>query len=146
MISRREGVGLQCRGRAARQNSYGDLILSLRLERFAWVVRLDWEHNLYVTARMLLMGDFTFCPIHDFNGLRAACTTAGRFGSRLPLTDSRKRSGSIALRGLGLARQSSFNLLVKIIAALSWVVTSTHHIACPSFLPEAAGCDVCNRA
>ena len=53
-----------------RQKSYGDLVLSLRFERFASAVRLDWEHNLDVTARILLNGDFTFCPIYDFNSKR----------------------------------------------------------------------------
>ena len=32
-------------------------------------IRLGLEHNLNVTARILLNGEFTFCAIHDFNGL-----------------------------------------------------------------------------
>ena len=66
-----------------RQKSYGDLVLSLRFERFASAVRLDWEHNLDVTARILLNGDFTFCPIYDFNSLRVAWEHAPQ-----PLSDS----------------------------------------------------------
>ena len=66
-----------------RQKGYGDLVLSLRFERFASAVRLDWEHNLDVTARILLNGDFTFCPIYDFNSLRVAWEHAPQ-----PLSDS----------------------------------------------------------
>jgi hypothetical protein len=77
------------------QKGYGDLVLSLRFERFASGVRRDWEHNLDVTARILLMGDFSFCPIHDFNSLRLACTTIERFGSRLTLADSTERCDSV---------------------------------------------------
>ena len=65
------------------QESYGDLVLSFRFERFASAVRLDWEHNLDVTARVLLNEDFTFCPIYDFNSLRVAWSTLSQ-----PLSDS----------------------------------------------------------
>jgi hypothetical protein len=41
----------------------------LKAGRFATAIRLDCGHNLNVTARMLLNGDFTFCPTHDFNEL-----------------------------------------------------------------------------
>jgi hypothetical protein len=40
--------------------------------RLATAIRLDRGHNLNVTARMLLNGDFTFCPICDFNELSVA--------------------------------------------------------------------------
>ena len=30
---------------------------------------LERRHNFEVTARILLMGKFAFCPIHDFNEL-----------------------------------------------------------------------------
>jgi hypothetical protein len=67
-------------------------------------------------------GDSTFCPIRDFNSLRggmgAHSTTLERFGSRLTLADSTERSDSIALRGLGLARRDSFDLLVEIFGIL----------------------------
>ena len=57
-----------CRGR------YGDLATGRELKagRFATAIRLDRGHNLNVTARMLLNGDFTFCPICDFNELSVA--------------------------------------------------------------------------
>jgi len=40
--------------------------------RLATAIRLENEHNLNVTARMLLNGDFTFCPVCDFNELAVA--------------------------------------------------------------------------
>jgi hypothetical protein len=54
-----------------RQEGYGDLVTRRDAEdtRFATNIRLDREYNLHVTARILLNGDFTFCPICDFNGL-----------------------------------------------------------------------------
>src|ERR1700730_104833 len=45
---------------------YGDLATG---REFATAIRLDRGHNLNVTARILLNGDFTFCPISDFNEL-----------------------------------------------------------------------------
>src|SRR5271166_3239059 len=74
--SRREVVRRLCRGR------YGDLAAGRELKagRFATAMQLDREHNLYVTARILLNGDFTFCLICDFNELgvaeRAQSTTS----------------------------------------------------------------------
>jgi hypothetical protein len=41
----------------------------LKAGRFVTAIRLDRGHNLNVMARMLLNGDFTFCPTHDFNEL-----------------------------------------------------------------------------
>ena len=40
--------------------------------RLATAVPLEWEHNLNVLARILLNGEFTFCPIRDFNELAVA--------------------------------------------------------------------------
>src|SRR2546428_719029 len=50
---------------------YGDLgtRLDLKVGRLTRAIRLEWEYNLNVPARILLNGDFTFCPIHDFNEL-----------------------------------------------------------------------------
>jgi hypothetical protein len=66
--SRREVVRQRCRGR------YGDLTTGRELKagRLATAVRLEWEHNLNVLARILLNGEFTFCPIRDFNELAVA--------------------------------------------------------------------------
>jgi hypothetical protein len=44
----------------------------LKAGRFATAVRLEWEHNLNVLAQILLNGEFTFCPIRDFNELAVA--------------------------------------------------------------------------
>src|SRR5271167_2921788 len=56
---------------------YGDLAAG---REFATTIRLDRGYNLNVTARILLNGDFTFCPIRDFNELslskRAHSTTS----------------------------------------------------------------------
>jgi hypothetical protein len=49
-----------------RSADYGDLA---KAAVCAMSIRLRLEHNLNVTARILLNGDFTFCAIHDFNGL-----------------------------------------------------------------------------
>jgi hypothetical protein len=69
--SRRWVVRRRWRGR------YGDLATG---REFATAIRLDRGHNLNVTARILLNGDFTFCPISDFNelslGKRADSTTS----------------------------------------------------------------------
>jgi hypothetical protein len=56
---------------AGAANGYGDLGTRRDAEdmRFATDIWLDWVYNLDVTARILLNGDFTFCPICDFNGL-----------------------------------------------------------------------------
>ena len=42
----------------------------LKVRRTA--IRLEREYNLNVTAQILLNGEFTFCPIHDFNELSMA--------------------------------------------------------------------------
>src|SRR6266481_2482010 len=72
--SRREVAQWRCRRGAVPQKGYGDLGArrDWKAGRFATAVRLDRGYNLNVTARILLNGDFTFCPIHDFNGLRMA--------------------------------------------------------------------------
>ena len=61
-------------GRRRSRGRYGDLATGRELKagRFATAIRLDRGHNLNVTARMLLNGDFTFCPICDFNELSVA--------------------------------------------------------------------------
>ena len=66
--SRRRVGRRRCRGR------YGDLATGRELKagRFTTAIRLDRGHNLNVPARMLLNGDFTFCPICDFNELSVA--------------------------------------------------------------------------
>jgi hypothetical protein len=66
--SRRRVVLRSGRGR------YGDLATGrdLQARRLATAIRLELEHNLNVTARMLLDGDFTFCPICNFNELSVA--------------------------------------------------------------------------
>jgi hypothetical protein len=51
------------------QEGYGDLVTRQDLQRFASAIRLKQGCNLNVPARMLLNGDFTFCPICDFNDL-----------------------------------------------------------------------------
>ena len=47
--------------------------------RFARAVRVEREYNLNVTARILLNGEFTFCPIHHFNELRWQESAIGNF-------------------------------------------------------------------
>jgi hypothetical protein len=59
--SRQEVVRERCRG------LYGDLATERRLARG---IRLGQETNLNVSARILLMVKFTFCPTRDFNELR----------------------------------------------------------------------------
>ena len=51
------------------QKGYGDLVAGRDSRRFASAIRLEQGCNLNVPARMLLNGDFTFCPIKNFNGL-----------------------------------------------------------------------------
>jgi hypothetical protein len=52
------------------QNGYGDLAgRELKVWRLVSAIRLEQGCNLNVPARMLLNGDFTFCPIRHFNGL-----------------------------------------------------------------------------
>ena len=65
--SRRRVVLRPGRGR------YGDLAMGrdLQARRLA-TIRLGLERNLNVMARMLLNGDFTFCPICNFNELAVA--------------------------------------------------------------------------
>jgi len=71
--SRREVVRRRCRRRAVPQNGYGDLAgRELNVRRLASAIRLEQRCNLNVPARMLLNGDFTFCPICDFNELSVA--------------------------------------------------------------------------
>jgi hypothetical protein len=66
--SRREVAGRQ------RRKLYGVLVtgVSWRPDDLPRAVRVERECNLNVTARILLNGEFTFCPIHDFNELRVA--------------------------------------------------------------------------
>ena len=54
---------------AVPQKGYGDLVAGRDFRRFGSAIRLEQVCNLNVPARMLLNGDFTFCPIRDFNGL-----------------------------------------------------------------------------
>jgi hypothetical protein len=67
--SRREAVRRACRRRAVPRERYGDLVAGRDFRRFASATRLEERCNLNVSARILLNGDFTFCPICDFNGL-----------------------------------------------------------------------------
>jgi len=66
--SRREVVRRQCR------KLYGVLVTgeSWRPDDLPRAIRVERGYNLNVTARILLNGEFTFCPIHDFNELRVA--------------------------------------------------------------------------
>ena len=63
-------------GRAPRRGRglYGDLGTGrdLAADRFAMPIRVKSEYNLDVMARMLLNGDFTFCPTNDSNDLGVA--------------------------------------------------------------------------
>jgi hypothetical protein len=54
---------------AGAANGYGDLVAGPDLRRSASANRLEQGCNLDVPARMLLIGDFTFCPIRNFKGL-----------------------------------------------------------------------------
>ena len=105
-----------CRGR------YGDLAAG-KAERFATVIRLDRGHNLNVTARILLNGDFTFCPIHDFNDLRMTrqrhSTTSARSASRQASHASIERTDYRDFYSPGLLSRNCFDFLVKMIVALS---------------------------
>jgi hypothetical protein len=60
--------------RRQRRGLYWDLSTGrdMKARRLATAIRLEWEHNLNVPARILLNGDFTFCPIRDFNELSLA--------------------------------------------------------------------------
>ena len=51
---------------AGAANGYGDLVTEPDFWRS---IRLERRCNLDVLARMLLNGDFTFCPIRNFKGL-----------------------------------------------------------------------------
>ena len=65
--SRREVVRQQGRG------LYGDLARGRDLKAARpTAFRLERAYNLDVMARILLNGEFTFCPTHDFNGLSVA--------------------------------------------------------------------------
>ena len=59
----------RCRRGAVPQEGYGDLAAGQDFQQFASAIRLELGCNLNVPARMLLNGDFTFCPIRDFNRL-----------------------------------------------------------------------------
>ena len=50
-------------------NGYADLGAGPDSRRSASASWLEQECNLSVPARMLLNGDFTFCPIRNFKGL-----------------------------------------------------------------------------
>ena len=80
--SRREVVRRRCRRGAVPQEGYGDLVAGRDFRRFGSAIRLEQGCNLNVPARMLLNGNFTFCPIRDFNGLAgqaaAHSTTSAR--------------------------------------------------------------------
>jgi len=54
-------------------------------DELATAIPVEQEYNLYVPARMLLNGDFTFCPICDFNELSVA-----KEGARQLLRDERR--------------------------------------------------------
>ena len=54
---------------AGAANGYRDLVAGPDLRRSASGNRLEQGCNLDVPARMLLNGDFTFCPTSDFKGL-----------------------------------------------------------------------------
>ena len=92
--------------------------------RFARAVRVEREYNLNVTARILLNGEFTFCPIHDFNELRVA-RERDRQLLRDELPDNVWMSDSIAIdldfKSLDRPSWTVFDLLVKTIIVLSRV-------------------------
>jgi hypothetical protein len=118
--SRREVVRRQCR------KLYGVFGHGRELEagRFARAVRVEREYNLNVTARILLNGEFTFCPIHDFNELRVA-RERDRQLLRDELPDNVWMSDSIAIdldfESLDRPSWTVFDLLVKTIIVLSRV-------------------------
>ena len=92
--------------------------------RFARAVRVEREYNLNVTARILLNGEFTFCPIHDFNELRVA-RERDRQLLRDELPDNVWMSDSMAIdldfKSLDRPSWTVFDLLVKTIIVLSRV-------------------------
>ena len=96
----------------------------LEAGRFARAVRVEREYNLNVTARILLNGEFTFCPIHDFNELRVA-RERDRQLLRDELPDNVWMSDSIAIdldfESLDRPSWTVFDLLVKTIMVLSRV-------------------------
>ena len=96
----------------------------LEAGRFARAVRVEREYNLNVTARILLNGEFTFCPIHDFNELRVA-RERDRQLLRDELPDNVWMSDSIAIdldfESLDRPSWTVFDLLVKTIIVLSRV-------------------------
>jgi hypothetical protein len=67
--SRREVVRRRRRRGVVPQKGYGDLVAGRDFRRFGAAVWLEQGCNLNVLARMLLNGDFTFCPIRHFNCL-----------------------------------------------------------------------------
>ena len=85
---------------------------------------VEREYNLNVTARILLNGEFTFCPIHDFNELRVA-RERDRQLLRDELPDNVWMSDSIAIdldfESLDRPSWTVFDLLVKTIIVLSRV-------------------------
>ena len=94
----------------------------LEAGRFARAVRVEREYNLNVTARILLNGEFTFCPIHDFNELRVA-RERDRQLLRDELPDNVWMSDSIAIdldfESLDRPSWTVFDLLVNTIIVLS---------------------------
>jgi hypothetical protein len=116
--SRREVVRRRCR------KLYGVLVagVSWRRDNLARGIRVERAYNLNVTARILLNGEFTFCPIHDFNELRVA-RERDRQLVRDELPDNLWMSDSIERQLLDLrkSRQAEldfFDLLVKTIVVL----------------------------
>jgi hypothetical protein len=118
--SRREVVRRQCR------KLYGVLVtgVSWRADDLPRAVRVEREYNLNVTARILLNGEFTFCPIHNFNELRVA-RERDRQLLRDELPDNLWMSDSIAIdldfESLDRPSWTVFDLLVKTIIVLSRV-------------------------
>jgi hypothetical protein len=118
--SRREVVRRQCR------KLYGVLVTGVgwRADDLPRAVRVEREYNLNVTARILLNGEFTFCPIHDFNELRVV-RERDRQLLRDELPDNLWMSDSIAIdldfESLDRPSWTVFDLLVKTIIVLSRV-------------------------
>ena len=119
--SRREVVRRRCR------KLYGVLVagVSWRRDDLPRAVRVERAYNLNVTAQILLNGEFTFCPIHDFNELRVA-RERDRLLVRDELPDNLWMSDSIErllldFESLGRLSWTFFDLLVKTIVVLSRV-------------------------
>src|SRR5262249_58967097 len=90
-------------------------------------IRVERGYNLNVTARILLNGEFTFCPIHDFNELRVARErdrqlVRDALPDNLWISDSHRAIDS----GLRKSRQAEldfFDLLVNTIVVVPRVTT-----------------------